>query len=243
MSSSNSCFLTWIQVFQETDQVVWYSHFFQNFPQFILIYTKALALSIKQKLMFFWNSSCFFSYPVDVGNLISGSSTFSKTSLNIWKCTVHIFLEPGLENFEHYFANVWDECNCVVVWAFFGIAFLRDWSENWPFPALWPLLSFPNLLTYWVHGHGFGWTLGVGDGQECLSCCGSWGRKECDMTNWTESCLKFFSCYIVLITKTATIIVSDLNQWNYSTAFAPMSTSTCLPFPLVSVAVLPPSNF
>ena len=56
-----------------------------------------------------------------------------------------LLLKPGLENFEHYFTSVWDECNCVVVWAFFGIAFLWDWNENWPFPVLWPLLSFPNL--------------------------------------------------------------------------------------------------
>ena len=81
--------------------------------------------------------------PVDVGNLISGSPAFSKSILNIWKLTVHVLLKPGLGNFEHYFASVWDECNCVVVWAFFGIAFLWDWNENWPFPVLWPLMSFP----------------------------------------------------------------------------------------------------
>ena len=104
--------------------------------------------------MFFWNSLAFYHDPADVGNLISGSSAFSKTSLNIWKITVHILLKPGLKNFEHYFTNMWDECNCVVVWAFFAIAFLWDWNENWPFPVLWPLLSFPNLLTYWVqHFH------------------------------------------------------------------------------------------
>ena len=79
----------------------------------------------------------------DVANLISGSSAFSKTSLNIWKFTVHALLKPGLENFEHYFTSMWDGCNCVVVWAFFGIAFLWDWNESWPFPVLWPLLSFP----------------------------------------------------------------------------------------------------
>ena len=95
--------------------------------------------------MFFWNS-CFFNDPADVGNLISGSSAFSKTSLNIWKFTVHVLLKAGLENFEHYFTSMWDECNCAVVWAFFGIAFLWDWYENWPFPVLWPLLSFPTLL-------------------------------------------------------------------------------------------------
>ena len=102
--------------------------------------------------------SCFFDDPLDVGNLISGSSAFSKSSLNIWKFTVHALLKAGLENFEHYFASVWDECNCVVVWAFFGVAFLWDWNENWPFPVLWPLLSFPKLLAYWVqHFHSIIW--------------------------------------------------------------------------------------
>ena len=84
--------------------------------------------------MFFWNSS-FFDDPANVGNLISGSFAFSKSSLNVWKFTVHVLLKPGLDNFEHYFASVWDECNCVVVWAFFGIAFLWDWNENWPFQS------------------------------------------------------------------------------------------------------------
>ena len=71
-----------------------------------------------------------------------------------WSFTVHILLKPGLENIEHYFTSVWDECSCAVVWAFLGIAFLWDWNENWTFPVLWPLLSFPNLLSYWVqHFH------------------------------------------------------------------------------------------
>ena len=92
--------------------------------------------------MFFLELSCFLDDPEDVGTLISGSSAFSKSSLNIWKFTVHVLLKPDLENFEHYFTSVWDEGNCVVVWAFFGISFLRNWNENWLFPVLWPLLSF-----------------------------------------------------------------------------------------------------
>ena len=100
--------------------------------------------------MFFWNSLAFFDGPEDVGNLIPGSSAFSKTSLNIWNFTVHILLKPGLENFEHYFASVWDECNYMVVWTFFDIILAWYWNENGPFPVLWPLLSFPNLLTCWV---------------------------------------------------------------------------------------------
>ena len=90
----------------------------------------------------------FFDDQTDVGNLISGSSVLSKSSLNIWKFTAYILLQPGLENFEYYFANVWDGCNCAIVWTFFGTALLWDWNENWPLPVLWPLLSFPNLLAF-----------------------------------------------------------------------------------------------
>ena len=123
--------------------------------QFLVIHTvKSFGIVNKEEIDVFMALSCFFDDPTDVGNLISGSSAFSKTSLNIWNFTVHVLLKPGLENFEHYFASMWDECNCVVVWAFFGIAFLWDWNENWPFLVLWPLLSFPNLLAYWVqHFH------------------------------------------------------------------------------------------
>ena len=150
MSSSNCCFLTCIQVSQEASQVVWYAHLFQNFPQFIVIHTvKGFGRVNKAEVDVFLELSCFFDDPMDVGNLISGSSAFSKSSLNFWKFSVHLLLKSGLENFEHYFASVWDECNCVVLCIFFGIAFLWDWNENWPFPVLWPLLSFPNLLAYW----------------------------------------------------------------------------------------------
>ena len=111
--------------------MVWYSHLFKNFPQFIVIHTvKGFSIVNKAEIDVFLELSCFFDDSVDVGNLISGSSAFSKTSLNIWKFTVHVLLKPGLENFEHYFTSVWDECNCVVVRALFGIAFLWDWNEN-----------------------------------------------------------------------------------------------------------------
>ena len=98
---------------------------------------------------------CCFSYDsTDIRNLISGSSAFSKSNLNIWNFTIQVLLKPGLENFEHYFTSMWDECNCAVVWAFFVIAFLWDWNENWHFLVPWPLMSFPNLLAYWVqHFH------------------------------------------------------------------------------------------
>ena len=124
---------------------------FQNFTQCFVTHTvKGFGIVNKAEIDVFLEHSCFFDDSADVGNLVSGSSAFSKTSLNIWKFTVHILLKPGLENFEHYFTSMGDECNCAVVWTFFGIAFLWDWNENWPFPVL----SFPNLLAYWVqHFH------------------------------------------------------------------------------------------
>ena len=96
--------------------MVWYSHLFKNFLQFVVIHTvKGFSVVNKAEVVVFLELSCFFDEPTDVGNLISGSSAFSKTSLNIWKFTVHVLLEPGLENFELYFASVGDDCNCAVV--------------------------------------------------------------------------------------------------------------------------------
>ena len=129
MSSSNCCFLTWIQISQEAGQVVWYSHVLQNFPQFtvnfhsLFPHSQRLRHSQSSRNRCFSGTLLLFRWSKDVGNLISGSSAFSKTSLNIWKFTFHILLKPGLENFEHYFTSVWDECNCMLVRAFFGIAF------------------------------------------------------------------------------------------------------------------------
>ena len=155
MSNSNCCFLTRIQISQEAGKVVWYSHLLKIFPQFVVIHTvKSFSIVNEAEVDVFLEFSCFFYDPTNVGSLISGSSAFSKSSLNIWKFSVHVLLKPNLENFEHYFASMWDECNCTVVWTFFDIAFLWDWNENWPFPVPWPLLSFPNLLAYWVqHFH------------------------------------------------------------------------------------------
>ena len=131
MTISNCCFLLCIQISQKAGQVVWYSHLLKNFPQFVVIYTvKDFGIVNKAEVDVFLELSCFFDDPVDVGNLISGSSTYSKSNLNIWKFTFHILLKPGLENFEHYFASVWDECNGAVVWTFFGIVFLWDWNEK-----------------------------------------------------------------------------------------------------------------
>ena len=145
-SSSNCYFLTCIQISKR--QVRWSGilislrifHSLLWFPQ-----SEALVNETEDVFM---ELSFFFNDPMDVGNLISGSSAFSKSSSNICKFLVHVLLKPHLENFEHCFASLWNECNCVVVWAFLGIAFFGDWNENWLFPVLWPLLSFPNLLAY-----------------------------------------------------------------------------------------------
>ena len=116
MSSSHCCFLTCIQISQEASQVVWYSHLFQNLPQFIVIHTvKGFGIVNKAEIDVFLELSCCFDDPVDVGNLISGFSAFSKASLNIWKFMVHVLLKPGLENFEHYPTSMWHECNCAVL--------------------------------------------------------------------------------------------------------------------------------
>ena len=123
--------------------------------QFVVIHTvKGFSIVNEADVDVFLELSCFFDDPADVGNLISGSSAFSKSSLNIWKFSVHVLLKLSLENFKHYFISVWDVWNCAIVWTFFGVAFLWDWNENRPFPVLWSLLSFPNLLAYWVqHSH------------------------------------------------------------------------------------------
>ena len=145
MSGSNCCFLTCIQVSQEKDKVVW------NFPHFVSDSHSQRLLTVvnEAEAYVFLEFSCL----MDVGNLISGSSAFSKSSLNIWKFSIHILLKSSLENVEHYCVsvwNMWNEYNCGLVWIFFGIAFLWDWNENWGFPVLWPLLGFPNLLAFWV---------------------------------------------------------------------------------------------
>ena len=105
-------------------------------------HSQRLGIVDKAEVDIFLGLSCFFDDPTDVGNLISCPSAFSKTSLSIRNFMVHILLKPGLENIEHHFTSVWDKCNCAIVLAFFGIAFLWDWNENWPFLILWTLLSF-----------------------------------------------------------------------------------------------------
>ena len=130
MSDSNCCFLSCLQFFfQEPGKVVWYSHLFKNFTHFVVIHTvKGCSVVNELEVDFFWGGGrfpCFFYDPKDVCNLISGSSAFSKFSLYVWNFSIHVLLKPSLEDFEHYLASIWNEHNCTVVWAFFGLPFFE----------------------------------------------------------------------------------------------------------------------
>ena len=116
MSGSNCCLLTWIQISQEAGQVIWYSHLFKNFHSFFVIHTvKCFGIVNEAGVDVFLEFSYFLYDSADVGNLISSSSAFSKSSLTIWEFLVRVLLKSDLENFEHYFASVWDECNGAVI--------------------------------------------------------------------------------------------------------------------------------
>ena len=130
-------FLTCIQTSQEADKVICYSHLLKNFQQFVVIHiVKSFRVVSEAEVDVFLEFPCFLYGPTNVGDLISGSSVFSKSSLYIWKFSVHGLLKPILKDFEHYIASIWNRNNCVIVWAFFGIALLWNWNENWPFPVL-----------------------------------------------------------------------------------------------------------
>ena len=122
--------------------VVWYFHLFKDHPQFVVIH-KIRSFSIVNKFHFFLYD------PMNVGNLISGSSTFSKSNLYMCDFLIHILLKPSLMDFQYNVASMWRECNSTVVGIFSYIALLWGWNEDWPFPVLWPLLSFSHL-TCWV---------------------------------------------------------------------------------------------
>ena len=133
-------------------QVRWSSiPIFQNFPQFAVIHSWRLSRSQwSRSRCYFLESLCFFYDSVNAGNLISGSFALSKSSLYIWKFSIHVLVNPSLKSFEHNFTYTWIEHNCTVVGIFFATDLLWDWNENWSVPVLWSLLSFPNLLAYWV---------------------------------------------------------------------------------------------
>ena len=131
MSSSNCCFLMHIQVSQETSKVVWHPYLFKNFSQFVVIHTvKDLSVVNETEVYAFLEFPCFLYDPMDAGNLISGSSASLKPSLYISNFMVHILMKPSLKDFEHYLASMWNECNRMVFWTFFGITLLWDYNKN-----------------------------------------------------------------------------------------------------------------
>ena len=149
MSCSNCCFLTFIQISQKAGQVVWYSHLLRNFPQFVVIHTvKGFGVVNKAEVDVFLELSSFFDYPTDVGNLTSGNFAFSKSSLNTWKFMVHIHWSLAWRILSITLLAC-EMSATVVVWTFFGIAFLWDWNENWPYLFL--LISD----SYWTYANNY----------------------------------------------------------------------------------------
>ena len=130
IQGSNCCFLTLLQVSQETGKMVWYSHLSRSFPQFVMIYTFQDFSVVDETQVFFLRFPCFFYDPENVGNLISSSSSFSKPSVDIWKFLVHIMLKPGKHDFKHDLTSMGDECNCPMVSTFFGTTLLGNWDED-----------------------------------------------------------------------------------------------------------------
>ena len=149
MCSSNCFFLTCMHISQEEGKVVWYSHLFKNFSQFVVIHSvKGFSIVEEAEVDVFLALLCFLYSTTIIINLISDFSAFSKPSLYIWKFLVHVLLKPSLKEFEHNLTSMGNEHSCIVVWTFFKTAFLWNWNENCSFQVLWPLLSFPNLLAY-----------------------------------------------------------------------------------------------
>ena len=139
MSSSNCCFLKWLQISQDAGQVVWYSYLFKHFPQFVLIHTvKGFSIVNKAEIDVFLELSCFFDDPTDVDNLMSGSSAFSKSNLNIWKFIVHVLSKPDLENSEHDCQRVrWVQlCSSLcIIWHCLCLSLGLEWQLTFSSPA------------------------------------------------------------------------------------------------------------
>ena len=149
MSSSNYCYLTCMQISQDTDNLDWYSHPLKNFPQFVVIHTaKGFSIVNEAEVDVFLELSCFHYDRVNVGDLISGFSASLKPSFYIWKFWVHILLKPSLKDLEYNLASMWNEPNCNLK----ILLYCHSLRLNccWPFEVLCPLLCFPNLVIYWV---------------------------------------------------------------------------------------------
>ena len=128
---SDCCFLIRIQVSQETGKLVCYSRVSKSFPQIVTLHTvKGFSVVDETEIDVFLKFPCFFYNPANVGNLISSSSSFSKSSLDIWKFLVHIMLKPSMQDFKHALTSMGNECNCLMVNTFFGTILLGDWDET-----------------------------------------------------------------------------------------------------------------
>ena len=146
MSGSTCSFLTCLQVSQEIGKVIWYSHLFKNFLQFVVSHTViGFSVVFEAEIDVFLKFSCFFYDPADIGNLMSGSSSFSKSNLYIWKFLVHVLLKSGMENFEHCFASM--QQSNVYIYADFMLACMPAQSHH---GALQPHGLYPaRLLCPW----------------------------------------------------------------------------------------------
>ena len=196
MSSSNCCFLICIHISHEAGQEVWNSHFLKNFPQFVVIHTvKAFGVVNKAEVDVFLELSCFFYDPVDVGNWISGSFAFSKSSLYIWKFSVHVLLKPHLKDFEYYLASMWNGEGAMAPHSS-TLAWKIPWMEepgrlqsmgslgvghDWA-TSFW-LFTFMHWRRKWQPTPVF--LLGESQGQGSLVGCRLWGRTESDTTEVT----------------------------------------------------------
>ena len=118
--------------------------------QFVVIHTAKGFSVVNEAEVDFFLFPCIFYDAMGLGNLISGPTAFSKSSLYIWNFSVQVPLKSSLKDFNHNLTSMQNDHNCSVACTWFGHAPLWDWNENWPFPFLWPRMSFPNLMTYWV---------------------------------------------------------------------------------------------
>ena len=177
----NSCFLTCIQISQETGKMVWYFHLLKSFPHFVMIHTvKEFSVVDETEVMFFLKFSCFFCDPMDVGNLISGSSAFSKHSLKVWKLLVCVMLKSSSQNFKHDLTSMGDECNSRTVWTFFSTALLGNWNADL------------------CQSCGHWWVFQICWHIECSTCTASSFRI---WNSWTEILSPLLDLFVVMFSK------------------------------------------
>ena len=209
MSSSNYCFLICMQISQEEGKVVWYSHLFNNFPQ-LWFTVKGFSVINEAKVDVFLEFSCFFYDPTDVVIFIFGSSAFCKSSLTIWKFSVHVLLKPSLEDFENYFASMWNDCNCVVIWKLFGIGMktylFQSCGHSWVFQICWHIecstltasfFRIPNSSDIIASPQWALFIVMLSKAELALHCRMS-GSTWVIIPSWLSGSLRFFFCIVLL---------------------------------------------